>query len=149
MSGPNIGDMLNAKGVTWGWFQGGFAPTGTTASGGPICGSAHTNIGGVSIPDYSPHHNPFEYHASTANPHHTPPASLTEIGRNGQANHEYDLSWFSKALDHGNLPAVSFLKASEYQDGHAGYSDPTDEQHFLVNTVNAIERSRTGTTRRS
>ena len=23
----NIGDLLNAKGVTWGWFQGGFTPT--------------------------------------------------------------------------------------------------------------------------
>jgi phospholipase C len=44
-TGTNIGDMLNAKGITWGWFQGGFAPTGTTASGGPVCGSSHTNIG--------------------------------------------------------------------------------------------------------
>jgi phospholipase C len=23
----NVGDLLNAKGITWGWFQGGFAPT--------------------------------------------------------------------------------------------------------------------------
>ena len=35
------------------------------------------------------------------------------------------------------MPAVSFLKAAEYQDGHAGYSDPIDEQNFLVNTINA------------
>ncbi len=28
----------------------------------------------------------------------------------------------------GNFPAVSFLKAPAYQDGHAGYSDPLDEQ---------------------
>jgi phospholipase C len=81
----------------------------------------------------SPHHNPFEYYVSTANPDHTPPASVAEIGRGGPANHEYDLSWFGKALDTGNLPAVSYLKASEYQDGHPGYSDPTDEQTFLVN----------------
>ena len=40
-----------------------------------------------------------------------------------------------------NLPAVSFLKAPEYQDGHAGYSDPLDEQNFLVNTINAIQNS--------
>jgi phospholipase C len=142
MSGTNIGDLLTAKGITWGWFQGGFAPTGKTASGGPVCGSAHANIGGVSVPDYSPHHNPFEYYASTANPDHTPPASVAEIGHNGPANHEYDLSWFGKALDRGNLPAVSYLKASEYQDGHPGYSDPTDEQTFLVNTINSIEHSR-------
>jgi phospholipase C len=27
MTGRNIGDLLNDKGVSWGWFQGGFAPT--------------------------------------------------------------------------------------------------------------------------
>jgi len=35
---------------------------------------------------------------------------------------------------------VSFLKAAAYQDGHAGYSDPLDEQHFLVDTINHLER---------
>jgi phospholipase C len=40
------------------------------------------------------------------------------------------------------MPAVSFLKAAAYQDGHPGYSDPTDEQHFIVNTVNQIEQSK-------
>jgi phospholipase C len=39
------------------------------------------------------------------------------------------------------LPSVSFLKAPAYQDGHAGYSDPLDEQTFLVNTINSIQRS--------
>ena len=142
MSGPNIGDLLNAKGVSWGWFEGGFAPTSTTSSGTPVCGASHTNIGGVAVTDYIPHHEPFQYYKSTANPDHTPPASLAEVGRGGQANHQYDLSWFFKALNGGNLPSVSFLKAAAYQDGHAGYSDPTDEQHFLVNTINAIQRSK-------
>jgi phospholipase C len=142
MSGQNVGDLLNAKGITWGWFQGGFTPTSTTAGGAPVCGASHTNIGGATVTDYSPHHNPFEYYKSTANPDHTPPASVAEVGHNGPANHEYDLSWFFKALDGGNLPAVSYLKAAEYQDGHAGYSDPIDEQHFLVNTINAIQRSK-------
>jgi phospholipase C len=39
------------------------------------------------------------------------------------------------------MPAVSFLKAPEYQDGHPGYSDPLDEQTWLVNTINKIEES--------
>ena len=30
-TGKNIGDLLNAKHVTWGWFQGGFAPTSTNS----------------------------------------------------------------------------------------------------------------------
>ncbi len=37
------------------------------------------------------------------------------------------------------FPAVSFLKAPAYQDGHAGYSDPLDEQTFNVNTINFLE----------
>ena len=40
------------------------------------------------------------------------------------------------------MPAVSFLKAAAYQDGHPGYSDPLDEQTFLVNTINQIEKSK-------
>jgi phospholipase C len=106
-----------------------------------VCGSAHKNIGGASVTDYIPHHEPFQYYQSTANPDHKPPASLAEVGHNGQANHQYDLSWFYQALQHGDLPAVSFLKAAAYQDGHAGYSDPLDEQAYVTSVINAIQKS--------
>ena len=142
MTGKNIGDLLNAKNVTWGWFQGGFAPTSTNAAGFAVCGATHQNIGGNPVTDYSPHHDPFEYYKSTANPKHLPPSSEAAIGQTDQANHQYDLSDFYTTLKDGNLPAVSFLKAPEYQDGHAGYSDPLDEQTFLVNTINQIEKSK-------
>ena len=52
-----------------------------------------------------------------------------------------DIHDFTDALAAGNLPAVSFLKASRYQDAHAANSDPLDEQTFVVNTINAIEKS--------
>jgi phospholipase C len=143
MTGQNVGDLLNSKGVSWGWFQGGFgASTAATATTKALCSTAHTNVGGASIRDYSPHHDPFEYYASTANPHHLAPASESEIGNNGQANHQYDLSYFYSAIKAGNLPSVSFVKQSEYQDGHAGYSDPTDEQQGLVSLINALEKSK-------
>jgi phospholipase C len=143
MAGDNIGDLLNDRGVTWGWFQGGFAPTTAYSGSGSfaVCGATHTNVGGASVVDYSPHHNPFEYYASTANPHHLPPKNLAEVGHNGQANHQYDLSVFDQAVRRNSLPAVSFVKAAEYQDGHAGYSDPIDEQHFLVHTINELQKS--------
>src|SRR5262249_29832159 len=32
MKGQNIGDVLNKAGLTWGWFQGGFAPTDSYAT---------------------------------------------------------------------------------------------------------------------
>jgi phospholipase C len=142
MSAKNIGDLLNEKGVSWGWFQGGFRPTGTSSGGSAVCGSSHKNIGGTSVTDYSAHHEPFQYYNSTANPHHVPPASPSEIGHDGPANHQYDLEDFYAALESGNLPAVSFVKAAKYQDGHAGYSDPLDEQHFLVDLINKTEQSK-------
>jgi phospholipase C len=139
LSGPNIGDLLNAANITWGWFEGGFAPSAVT-SGVAACKTAHTNVGGSSVTDYIPHHEPFQYYASTANPHHLPPTSVAMIGHTDQANHQYDLTNFWAAADSGHMPAVSFLKAPAYEDGHAGYSDPLDEQTFLVNTINQLEK---------
>jgi phospholipase C len=97
-------------------------------------------VGGASVTDYSAHHEPFQYYAQTANPHHLPPTSVAAVGTTDQAKHQYDLSDFSAAVDSGHLPAVSFLKASKYQDGHPGYSDPIDEQHFLVDTINHLQK---------
>jgi len=149
-SNKNIGDLLNSAGVTWGWFQGGFAPTTPYDGTNPaVCGKTDTNIKGASSLDYSPHHNPFEYYQSTSNPHHYPGTPGVPVGANDPtddtthtgANHQYDLSVFDQAVQAGQLPAVSFVKAAEYQDGHASYSDPIDEQHFLVHTINELEQS--------
>jgi phospholipase C len=146
MGGKNIGDLLDAAGTSWGWFQGGFASPGyvpgkpSTDDPSAVCTGSHKNMGGASVADYSPHHEPFQYYRSTANPRHLPPTSIAMIGHQDQANHQYDLMDFWAAAGHDNLPAVSYLKAARYQDGHAGYSDPLDEQHFLVNAVNRLEK---------
>jgi len=200
MTGQNVGDLLNAAGLSWGWFQGGFRPTTSfaTATGGTqptatftpdqfkgkfaqppasdqgLCNAVHpvgAAVGGIggttpgpnnwgNKDDYIAHHEPFQYYASTANPHHLPPASLNAIGTDTQtttggvpqfdtANHQYDTSDFDAlvgAIAHGfvspdHLPAVSFLKAPGYQDGHAAYSDPLDEQQFVVNEINNLEHT--------
>ena len=91
--------------------------------------------------DYIQHHNPFQYYPSTQNLMHNRPTSVAAIGTTDAANHQYDTTDFTAALAAGNMPAVSFLKAPGYQDGHAGYSDPLDEQAFVVSMVNAIEAS--------
>jgi phospholipase C len=150
MSGQNIGDLLNRKSLTWGWFQGGFTPSAITA-GRAICGTSHNNIGNSPSADYSEHHEPFQYYADTSNPDHVSPTSLSQVGVSDPAgssatsavNHQYDLSWFNNLLENKkDLPSVSYLKAPEYEDGHAGYSDPLDEQRFLVDEVNMIEQSK-------
>ena len=138
----NIGDLLNNAGVTWGNFAGGFDlkvvnPNGTTG-----CNRTTPSATGVWVPkvDYIPHHEGFQYYASTANPGHIRPSSVAAIGQDdGTVHHQYDLHDFFDAVKAGNFPAVSFLKAQGYQDGHAGYSSTADEQTFLVNTVNFIE----------
>jgi phospholipase C len=146
MGGQNVGDLLDQSGVSWGWFQGGFASPNyvpgnpSTDDSSTVCTASHQNIGGASSKDYNPHHEPFQYYASTANPRHVPPTSIAMIGRQDQANHQYDLRDFWAAADTGNLPAVSYLKAADYQDGHAGYSDPLDEQTFLAQTINRLEK---------
>ena len=140
MVNPNIGDVLNAKGITWGWFNGGFDsnPSHPVVAFDRYMGINPATDTGTSLTDYSAHHEGFQYFASTANPHHLPPTSVAMIGRTDQANHQYDLSDFFAAADAGNLPAVSYLKAPRYQDGHPGYSDPLDEQQFLVQTINHL-----------
>jgi phospholipase C len=139
MSGQNVGDLLNSKGITWGFFQGGFKPT-SVSNGMAVCGASHIGSDGNPQVDYIPHHQPFQYYQSTANPHHVPPSSPSMIGRSDQANHQYDLSDFWDAVKVGNMPAVTFLKAPGYRDGHAGYSDPLAEQQFLVDTINRLQK---------
>jgi phospholipase C len=147
------------------------------ASNEALCDAVHpvgVALGGIGQwgykDDYIPHHEPFEYYASTANPHHlTIPvdgagqdtlAGLEEIGTDTQSyvngvpqfnrpNHQYDTSDFDQlvaAIGDGELspsalPAVSFLKAPGYEDGHAAYSDPADEQAFVAREIDSLMRT--------
>ena len=153
MAGKNIGDLLNAKGITWGSFMGGFDLTVVNANGTTGC-LRETNPTASGTPaftsvDYIPHHAWFQYYASTRNPTHARPSSVSAIGHSliphtntpDPANHNYDINDFFATLKAGNLPAVSFLKAAAFEDGHAGYSDPLDEQHFMVRVINALQKS--------
>ncbi len=153
MSGRNIGDMLSARNITWGSFMGGFDLTVVNPNGTTGC-ARETNPAAPGTPaftsvDYIPHHAWFQYYKSTSNPTHARPSSVAAIGHTfiphtgtlDPANHNYDINDFFAALKAGNLPSVSFVKAPAFQDGHAGYSDPLDEQTFLVNTINALQKS--------
>ena len=153
-AGKNIGDLLNKQNITWGWFQGGFNLELTNANGSTGCIRSTPNAipgyGGVAMNDYVEHHQPFQYYASTANLTHARPSSIRAIGSSYEtgrgkvadpANHQYDTDDFFTALDNGVLPSVTFLKAPSFQDAHPGNSDPTDEQTFVVNVINALQES--------
>ncbi len=144
LTGQNIGDLLNAKGITWGFFEGGFNLSETNPNGTTGCKRSHTStVTNVAKADYIPHHQPFQYYTSTWNPKHLRPTSTNMIGVDGdQANHQYDIDDFYTAVKAGNMPAISFLKAAGYQDGHAGYSGPLDEQTFIVQVLNFLQQTK-------
>jgi phospholipase C len=132
MTGHNVGDLLNNAGITWGWFYADFTAQTGSISTHAVCSSA-----------YDVHYDPFQYYPSTVNPHHLPPTSVALIGHIGdQANHQYDLNSFSAALNAGNLPAVSFLKAPSTETGHPQDGSTLSEQTFLVDTINALQKSK-------
>jgi phospholipase C len=142
--GKNVGDLLTAAGVTWGFFEGGFNLQTVNANGTTGCKRSTTStVTNTNKADYIPHHQPFQYYTATANPKHTRPTSVATIGHNGDAaNHQYDIQDFYDAVSAGNFPAVSYLKAPGFQDGHAGYSDPLDEQTFVVTVINFLQKQR-------
>ncbi len=143
MTGKNVGDLLTAANVSWGWFQGGFDLTVTNPNGTTGCARSTASVVTHYVSDdYDPEEEPFQFYATTQNLQHTRPASVAAIGTNNDgAKHQYDIRDFRDALAAGNMPAVSFLKAPVSLDGHPGFSDPLDEQKFVVDMVNAIEQS--------
>ncbi|HTV87823.1 MAG TPA: alkaline phosphatase family protein [Stellaceae bacterium] len=149
MAGRNIGDLLNAAGLSWGGFMGGFNLATVNANGTSSCKrTTHSPVVGANVADYIPHHNWFQYYASTANPKHLRPSSLAAIGYSFEhddgirdpANHEYGLRDFYDAVKAGNFPSVSYIKMPAYEDGHAGYSDPLDEQTGVVTLIDFLEQ---------
>jgi len=142
MTGNTIGDMLNASKISWGFYTQGFDLTVTNPNGTTGCKRSTTSlVTNTNKADYIPHHEPFQYYKSTANPTHARPTSIAAIGQTDAANHQYDMHDFYDAVTAGNYPAVNFLKAPGYQDGHAGYSDPLDEQTFIVNVINFLQQN--------
>jgi phospholipase C len=140
MSGRNIGNLLNARHVTWGFFSAGFRPTARRPDGTAVCDAIGVSRYGARGKLYDSGNEGFQYYASTSNRHHLPPTSIPAIGHTDQANHQYDLADFWAAADHGNLPAVSFLKAGGFEQGGGGVSDPLDEQSFVVTLLNRLQR---------
>ena len=141
--GINIGVLLNNANLTWGWFQGGFAPT--TPYNAPsvttaVCGSTSTG------------HSPFRHHRLRFSPQSlrlffadgkpAPPAAHRPHRQNGSSQPPIRSEPVPRRRSRtATLPAVSFVKAKAFQNGHPGNSDPLDEQTWLVTAVNAIENS--------
>jgi len=123
---PNLGAEASAAGTSWAWFQGGFGTCTPTSVNG-----------------YSAHHDPFQYFASTADLNHTfafdPRMDYPQANR-----HQRDLSLLYAALAGSpsvSLPAISWVKAPQLEDGHPGYSGPALEDAFVGDLVARLQAS--------
>jgi len=118
--GKNVGDLLNAKGVTWVGFRAASRRRrrceGSRSVRRSSCGTGGDDFV-TTVGDYIPYHEPFEYFAQTTNQHHLRPSSVAKIGQTDQANHQYDTTDFFDALKAGHLPAVSYVKRAPTRTG--------------------------------
>ncbi len=99
---PHIGDRLDAAGVSWAWYAGGW----------------NDAVAGHPGPLFQYHHQPFDYFADVGGD----PAA--------RARHLKDEADFTTALANGTLPHVSWVKPYGADNEHPGYADViTGEQH--------------------
>jgi phospholipase C len=102
---PSLGDALNARGISWKYYGGGFNAWGT---GGPLDGFY---CGGC---------NPFEYESAY-------PSLVAE--------HMRDVTDLFDDLANGTLPAVSYVKPDATMDGHPASSKLTLFEAFVNHLV--------------
>lgn len=112
---PNIGDRMNAAGISWNWYSGGWD---AAAAGNPG-------------PLFQYHHQPFNYFKDYA------------VG-GPQRHHLQDETKFFEAAKNGTLPTVSFVKPYGAENEHPGYASEHTGSDHLVNLIKTIMDSPQG-----
>ena len=144
MGGRNIGDLLNAANVSWGWFEEGFDVKAVNADGTTgLRARSHTSaVTGLAVEGL--HRASRAVSVLPVDGQSEARAARRRWRRSAGRATRRIISTISTdffaALDAGHFPAVAFLKPAAYQNGHAGYSDPIDEQAFLVRVLNDLQQ---------
>jgi acid phosphatase len=110
---PHIGDRLDAKGVSWKWYAGGYDDA----------------LAGRPDPKFQFHHQPLAYFQDLA------------PGTPAQKAHLQDLQDLYRDIDHGTLPQVSFYKPIGPLNLHPGYADVSDGDAHLGDLVERLQKS--------
>jgi phospholipase C len=110
---PHIGDRLDAAGVSWAWYAGGWNDA---AAGRP---------GDV----FQYHHQPFSYFANVGGD----PAA--------RERHLKDETDFVAALRDGTLPQVAWVKPYGADNEHPGYADVITGELHVEGLLREIQRS--------
>jgi len=129
----NIGDLLNAAGVSWTWYAG--AWNAATADGEQLGSVARTVIYTPSTPrgspDYQAHHAPFNYFANL-----DPVTNAAD-----RAKHLKDYTDLVADAAAGTLPAVAFYKPQGNLNQHEGYANLDDGDAHIAGLIAALEKS--------
>jgi acid phosphatase len=122
---PTIGDTLDAKGVPWAWYSGGWN---TVNAGTP---EARKQIYSGSV-NFQAHHQPFNYYAF-----------LDPVSRAAaRAEHlrDFDSRFLTDAAA-GKLPPVVFYKPQGNLNQHAGYASVADGDAHIAEVIGKLQQS--------
>ena len=126
----HIGDMLDEKGISWAWYGGAWNAA-LAASTDP-----HAKViygPSLSVPNFQPHHQPFNYFADLAPGTPARAQHLLDGGIDG--------AQFLQAVDAGTLPQVAFYKPQGNLNEHAGYTDVASGDAHIAEVIEHLEKS--------
>ncbi len=120
-----IGDTLDAKGVNWAWYAGGWN---TVGAGTP---EARKQIYSGSV-NFQPHHQPFNYYGAFD------PA--THAAARSAHLRDFDSRFYADAAA-GQLPAVTFYKPQGNLNQHPGYANVSDGDAHIAEVIAKLQQS--------
>ena len=124
----HIGDLLDAKGVDWAWYSGGWQDAVDAKPNEP---------GFPPVPNFQFHHQPFNYFENLGPQHAQARARRLRDGGLGDMP---ATNKFLADVDAGRLPAVTFYKPQGNLNMHAGYSDVESGDRHIAHIVDSLRR---------
>ena len=122
-----IADTLEAKGVSWAWYAGGWDAA--LADGSRPATEKRTVIYAKGEFIFQPHHQPFNYFARF------------EPGSAERAEHLKDEKEFVAAIESGTLPQVTFFKPAGRYTEHPSYTDIMQGDVHLDELLSKLKNS--------
>jgi len=129
----NIGDLLNAKGLSWAWYAGAWNQALALTTATPYSQPPSNNASNPPpvVPTFQFHHQPFNYFAEF-----DPVAHAAE-----RAAHLKDYDDLVAAAEAGTLPAVTFYKPQGNLNQHAGYTNISEGDTHIADLIATLRSS--------
>jgi len=110
---PHIGDKLDAGGISWKWYSGGYDDA----------------MAGHPDPRFQFHHQPLQYFQNLA------------PGTPAQKAHLQDYKDFVRDIQQDSLPQVAFYKPIGQFNQHPGYTNVADGDGHLAELIGMLQKS--------